>query len=237
MLLAAGYVAIAAGVVVWTDRALGWATAACGDSPSIARGIRRRFRVGALIWISLALVLAASGVLEQWERRPPPFIMVVVSIAVLGVVIARSSIGDRLSRGLALASLVGLQAFRLPLELLMHQTTLAGVMPEQMTYSGRNFDIITGITAVLLATWLRTGRPPKSVVLGWNLIGLLLLANIVAVAVLSTPQFAVFGAAPERLNTFVARAPYVLLPAVMVLAAWAGHLVVFRALADPERRL
>ena len=231
MLLPAGFVAIAAGIVVWTDVALGRATAACGYSPSVARGIRSRFRAGALIWSALVLLLAASGVLGQWERRPPPFVLVVVSIAVLGVVIARSSIGDRLSRGLPLASLVGLQAFRLPLELLMHQTALAGVMPEQMTYSGRNFDIITGITAVLLAIWLRAGRAPRSLVVAWNVIGLLLLANIVTVAVLSTPQFAAFGSTPDRINTFVTRPPYVLLPAVMVLAAWAGHLVVFRALA------
>ena len=231
MLLPVGFVAIAAGIVVWTDFALARATAACGDSRPVARGIRRRFRGGALIWISLVLVLAASGVLGQWERRPPPFMLVVVSIVVLGAVIARSSIGDRLSRGLPLASLVGLQAFRLPLELLMHQTARAGVMPEQMTYSGRNFDIITGITAVLLAIWLRAGRPTRSLVVGWNVMGLLLLANIVTVAALSTPQFAAFGSTPDRLNTFVTRAPYVLLPAVMVLAAWAGHLIVFRALA------
>ncbi len=30
--------------------------------------------------------------------------------------------------------------------------------------------------------------------------------------------------------------PYVWLPAVMLLAAWAGHLVVFRALREPTPR-
>jgi len=48
------------------------------------------------------------------------------------------------------------------------------------------------------------------------------------VAVRSTPVFASFGAG--RLNLFVMRMPDTLLPAVMVLAAWAGHLIVFRAL-------
>ena len=230
MLLPAGFIAIAAGIVLWTDLALGRASAACGDSPSVARGVRWRYRTGALIWLSVVLGLAASGVLAQWERRPPPFILVAASIGVLGIVIARSSVGDRLARGLPLASLVGLQAFRLPLELLMHQTAVAGVMPEQMSYSGRNFDIITGITALLLAIGLRTGRPPQSLVMAWNVMGLILLANIVTVAILSTPQFAVFGSTPDRVNTFVTRVPYVLLPTVMVLAAWAGHLIVFRAM-------
>jgi hypothetical protein len=231
VLLPAGFVAIAAGIVLWTDLALRRATAACGDAPSTARRIHRRFRGGALIWISVVLALAGSGVLGQWERRPPPFMLVAASIGVRGAAIARSSIGDRLSRGLPLASLVGLQAFRLPLELLMHETARAGVMPEQMTYSGRNFDIITGVTALLLAAWLRIGRPPRTLVAAWNVMGLLLLANIVTVAVMSTPQFAAFGSTPDRVNTFVTRVPYVLLPAVMVLAAWAGHLIVFRALA------
>ena len=232
MLLPAGFVAIAAGIVVWTDFALGRATAACGDSPSVAGGNRRRFRGGALTWILLVLVLAGSGVLGQWERRPPPFMLIVVSIAALGVVIAWSSIGDRLfARGCpGWPASWGCRRLRLPLELLMHQTAVAGVMPEQMSYSGRNFDIVTGITAVLLALWLRGGCPPRSLVVGWNVMGLLLLANIVTVAALSTPQFAAFESTPDRVNTFVTRAPYVLLPAVMVLAAWAGHLIVFRAL-------
>jgi hypothetical protein len=47
------------------------------------------------------------------------------------------------------------------------------------------------------------------------------------VAVLSTPVFAVFGS--YRLNTFVTYVPFVWLPAVMVSAALAGHLIIARA--------
>ena len=46
---------------------------------------------------------------------------------------------------------------------------------------------------------------------------------------LLTPMFAWFG--PDRLNVWVMWMPYTLLPAVMVLAAWAGHLIVWRALS------
>ena len=55
-----------------------------------------------------------------------------------------------------------------------------------------------------------------------------LLVNIIVVAVLSTPAFAYFGA--DRLNTFVTDVPFVWLPAVMVAAALAGHLIIARAL-------
>ncbi len=54
----------------------------------------------------------------------------------------------------------------------------------------------------------------------------LLVAAIVALS--GTPRFQYFGA--ERLNVWVTYPPFVWLPAVMVLGALAGHLVIFRAL-------
>ncbi|MDH4067058.1 MAG: hypothetical protein OEW19_21880 [Acidobacteriota bacterium] len=235
MLLKAGFIVIAGAILAWVWMALGRATAACGDPPSVAGRMRRRFMLVAAGWVGLALLMAQTGVLRQWDRRPPPLVFLLVSIVGLGVIVARSRAGDRLSRGVSLAGLVGLQAFRLPLEVLMHQAAVEGVMPVQMSYSGWNFDVLTGLTAIGLAVWLQVGRPPRRLVWIWNVLGLALLANIVTIAVASSPIVAWFGSTPDRLNTFVTYPPYVLLPAVMVLAAWAGHLLIFRALGAGRR--
>ena len=57
--------------------------------------------------------------------------------------------------------------------------------------------------------------------------GLGLLVNVVTVAILSTPRFRYFG--DDQLNVWVTYPHrFVWLPAVMVLAALAGHLLVFR---------
>jgi hypothetical protein len=180
--------------------------------------------------------VAFAGLLLPREGRPPlPFVVMLLSILILGVVIARSAIGDRLARGAPLAMLVGFQAFRFPLELAMHRASSEGLMPIQMSYSGRNFDIVTGITALVLGIAMTVTTVPRVVVAAWNVMGLLLLGNILVVAILSTPIFAYFG--PDRLNVWVMWMPYTLLPAVMVLAAWAGHLIVARALAQPSRSI
>jgi hypothetical protein len=55
-----------------------------------------------------------------------------------------------------------------------------------------------------------------------------LLVNIIAVAAAATPLIAAFG--PGSLNTFVAHPPFVWLPAVLVLTAVTGHLMITRAL-------
>jgi hypothetical protein len=72
------------------------------------------------------------------------------------------------------------------------------------------------------------------VALAWNILGLALLVNIVGVAILSTPRIQLFG--PDRLNVWVMYPPFVWLPAVMVLAALAGHLLIFRALSGHTPR-
>ena len=58
--------------------------------------------------------------------------------------------------------------------------------------------------------------------------GSLLLLNIVVIAIVSTPMVALFG--PDLLNTWVMFPPFVWLPAVMVLMAFAGHLLIARAI-------
>ena len=68
----------------------------------------------------------------------------------------------------------------------------------------------------------------------WNVLGLALLVNVIVVALLSTPVFRAFG--DDQLNVFVTYTPFVWLPAVMVLAALAGHLIVFRALREQSPR-
>ena len=139
-----------------------------------------------------------------------------------------SRFGTRLIEGLPLAALVGLQSFRFPLELLMHRAYVEGVMPVQMSYSGRNFDILAGLTAIPVAWALHRGIGGRRLALTWNILGAVLLVNIIAVAAAATPLIAAFG--PDNLNTFVAYPPFVWLPAVLVLTAVTGHLLITRAL-------
>lgn len=111
----------------------------------------------------------------------------------------------------------------------MHALVGRGIMPEQMSYTGCNFDIVTGATALVVAVLLKTGVGGRRVAMLWNVMGLGLLVNVVVVAILSTPVFGAFG--DDRLNVFVTFTPFVWLPAVLVLAALAGHLLIFRAAA------
>lgn len=179
-------------------------------------------------WLLVTALAARSGVLANFDARPPPFIGLLLSVVAVTVVFVRSRVGVRLGAELPLVALVAFQSFRLPLELLMHEAAVQGVMPPQMTFTGWNFDIVTGVTAILVAAL----GAPKKLVLAWNILGSALVVVIVTIAVASSPIFKAFGDGPA-VNTFVAHFPYVWLPSVMVMFAFVGHVLIFRRLRMP----
>lgn len=203
------------------------ASRALGEPEPTRRRAVALTAAGAATWMTVTWIAAGSGVLREWEAQPPPFGLFVVAIVALAGMMSFTGFGTRLARGLPIWLLVAVQGFRFPLEFAMHAMYERGIMPVQMSYSGRNFDIVTGVSALLVAWLAATGRGGRRLVLSWNAAGLALLVNVVTVAILSTPRFRYFG--DDRLNVWVTYPPFVWLPAVMVLAALAGHLVIFRA--------
>lgn len=212
--------------LVWLA-GLRWAIAPSGGGkrPAAFFGLG----VGTLVlWIGIPQALAFSGALDRWTM-PAPAMVMIFAITAITFVIAGSPLGARLAR-LPLPALVGFQVFRVVVEILLHRLVDEGVIPVQMSYEGLNLDIVTGLTAAVVA--LSAGPRPGSlrIVRVWNVTGLLLLANIVAIAVVSTPTpFRVFLEEPA--NRLPAMPVFVALPTFLVQLALLGHLVTFRALA------
>ena len=84
--------------------------------------------------------------------RPLPVVPLLFAGVLIGAIaFALSSIGRRLAATSSLAILVGVQAFRLPLELVLHDWASTGTIPETMTWTGQNFDIVAGALALIAA--------------------------------------------------------------------------------------
>ena len=138
-------------------------------------------------WLVVPAVLARRGLLDRYAPLPAPGFVLVGLLTAGTIVLAFSPVGARLAAGIPLAALVGYQVFRVPLEWVLHELYSEGVIPVQMTYGGRNFDIVTGVLAAVLALLLGARYRPMWLVAAWNIIGVGLLLNIVTVAILSTP--------------------------------------------------
>ena len=122
--------------------------------------------------------------------------------------------------------LTAIHVIRVPVELVLYRLFLAGEIPVSMTFRGWNYDILTGIAALLLTAYtISTGKKiPSTFQQYFHVAGIVLLAVIVVTAILSIPspfQLLAF----EQPNMALLKFPYTLLPAVIVPTVLLSHLL------------
>jgi hypothetical protein len=190
---------------------------------------RRALILSVVVFTVMAVngIVAWSGTLAQFNSFPPPMLIMIASVFVMSFAVGLSRLGRDAAAELSFAALVGLQGFRFPLELVMHHAGNVGIMPVQLSYSGYNFDIVTGISALLIFALLKSGRSvSRSVLWAWNVWGSFCLVVIAIIAITTSPVFRLFGDDPHNLNTWVLYFPYVWLPVVLVTVAISSHIVI-----------
>jgi hypothetical protein len=184
----------------------------------------------AVIWMLLLGILSSQGFFAQFDSIPPkPLLAVLPPIILLSILAFTKGFASILAVTPA-HWLVFFQSFRIAVELLLWQAYERGLLPVQMTFEGRNFDILSGILALLAGYMLwKHQKGARTVGIIYNFIGLILLLNIVIVAILSMPTpFRYFMNEPA--NTIVAQFPFIYLPGVLVVLAFAFHVFSLRQL-------
>ncbi len=139
--------------------------------------------IGLVVWTLVQSIPIHLGWVTPDNPIPgAPLQMAVMFMVVLAVVF--SPLGRRLSTTLPLWLLVGAQGLRLPLELVLHAWAEQGVVPPQMTWTGQNIDIIAGAVCLLAAPFVVRSRA-----IAWTsqVVGVVLLANVMRVVILSLP--------------------------------------------------
>lgn len=180
-------------------------------------------------WLTVTAVLAHAGVFSAFGARPPRVLFAPLSAAAILFAVARTPTFGRLLVAVPKHWPIALQTMRIPIELGLWSLFLAGRIPVQMTFEGRNFDVLVGVSAPLVALLVARGRISTRWAIAWNLAGLGLLAHIVGIAVTSVPG-------PLHLDwpgvpaTIVTEVPFVWLPAFLVPTALFGHVLSLRQL-------
>jgi len=183
------------------------------------------------VWLLALSFFVASGAIAADPMPRLPLFFAAGNLA--GLLLGLSPVGGWLARGLSLWTLVAFQAFRLPLEMVLHSWGEQGTIPMTMTWEGSNVDVIAGVVAIVAAVIVRVlgTYDSRARTAAWtaNLVGLVLLLNVGRVALLSSPlPFAWPGVEPPlQLAMYL---PYALIGPVCVAGALAGHVVLTRAL-------
>jgi len=178
-------------------------------------------------WAIVTSILSLSGILSDFSSFPPKIGIVLIIPLVTIIWLIRTKEVKEILMHTPPASIIWLQSFRIVVEILIWRLFVDNLAPIQMTFEGRNFDIISGLTALVVAYLVANKKISSPLVIIWNFACLALLVNIVVIAILSMPTpFRVFTNEPA--NTIVTKFPIVWLPAFLVPLAYGLHFLSLR---------
>ncbi|HXO77430.1 MAG TPA: hypothetical protein VN824_19385 [Puia sp.] len=184
-----------------------------------------------LFWAILLTVLSLSGFFADFSALPPRIGLAVLLPLPIVLIFAFSRTGTEWLRLVPPQRLVYWQSFRILVEIVLWVNYMRGLIPVQMSFEGRNFDVLSGLLAIPVAYYCFVRRSwPRWIVVAYNIAGLGLLLNIIIISVLSMPTpLRYFHNEPA--NTLLGHFPYIFLPGILVPLAYSLHILSLRQLA------
>ncbi len=176
-------------------------------------------------WLFFTASAAIAGFYTNSTTMPPRVFLFGVFPSLIVIAIYFIFFRKSFIEKLPLKTLTLLSIIRIPVELVIFWLYQTGQMPEVMTLEGRNFDILSGITAPIIF-WLafRNNKINRPLLIVWNILALVLLFNIVITAALAFPS-PIQQIAFDQPNRAVMYFPFIWLPAIVVPVVLFSHLV------------
>ena len=189
-----------------------------------AHGTPKKLLAFIIVWGIFQSILAYIGFYENVTTSPPRFGLVLLPILLfIGYGLLPKQRNAMINRQ-NISRATSMHSIRIAVELILLQLFIHKLVPELMTFEGRNFDIIAGLSAPIMA-WLfhhrYIGNKPM---LYWNFICLFLVCFIMTNGILSTEMtIQQFGF--DQPNRAVMYFPFILLPAIAVPLVIYTHII------------
>ncbi len=183
-----------------------------------------------LCWLILQTVIGLTDFYTVTHTMPPRFLLLVLPPVLFIVGMFLTVKGREYIDKLDIRTLTLLHSIRIPVEIVLFWLYVHKTVPQLMTFEGRNFDILSGLTAPIVYYFVFVKQwGGKVALLLWNFACLALLINIVVIAVLSAP-FPFQKLAFDQPNIAVLYFPFAWLPCCIVPLVLFSHLAAIRIL-------
>ena len=168
-----------------------------------------------IVWSILQSILAYIGFYHISDSIPPRFGLVLIPATFLIIygLLPKQQKWFFEKRETKISTF--LHTVRLPVEIVLFGLYTHQMIPKLMTFEGRNYDILMGITAPIIGLLFMKQIISKKALIVWNVGGLILVLFILFNGILSSElPFQQFGF--EQPNRGINYFPFVLLPATIV---------------------
>lgn len=179
-------------------------------------------------------VAAFSGFYVVTDGFPPRIITILLPSILIMLWLFFTEKGKLFINSFNLEMLTYMHTIRVGVEIVLFWLFVEKLVPESMTFTGHNFDIISGITAPLIAYFgWRLKKINSTVILIWNFFCLFLVLQVVTNGILSVPT-AFQQSNFDQPNIAVLYFPIVWLPGIVVPLVLFSHILTIRRLQSEK---
>jgi len=124
-------------------------------------------------WLALQTFIGLSGFYTVTDTIPPRILFLVLPPILFIIGLFTTSKGRQFIDSLDTKTLTILHIVRVPVEIVLFWLFVNKTIPELMTFEGRNFDILSGLTTPIVFYFgFMKKQLDRKVILIWNFIGL-----------------------------------------------------------------
>jgi len=182
------------------------------------------------IWAGIQVFLSLNDFYKVIDTIPPRFIFMIIPPLLLIIILFNTQKGKLFIDSLDIKVLTIIHTIRILVEIVLFWLFMYKTIPVELTFEGRNFDIISGVTAPIVYYFGFIKQTlSKKLIISWNIICIGFLFNVVLNSILSSPLlFQKFEF--NQPNIAVLNFPFVFLPSLIVPIILFSHFVVIRRL-------
>ncbi len=178
-----------------------------------------------IAWFLIQSIVAFLGFYQATDAMPPRLALGIIPTFLAMAYVFFSARGKRFIASLNMEILSYLHTVRIPVEIGLFLLYSYGAISVLQTFEGWNYDILSGITAPIMA-WLYFSKKKigSNMMLLWNVLCLILVLTIVVISTLAAP-FPLQQLSFDQPNIGILYFPYNLLPTLIVPLVIFSHLV------------
>ena len=182
------------------------------------------------IWAGVQVLLSLNGFYKVIHTVPPRFVLLIIPPILLIILLFNTQKGRLFIDSLDIKLLTIIHTIRIIVEFVLLWLFTYKTIPVELTFEGRNFDIISGITApIIYYLGFIKQTLSKNLIIIWNVVCIGFLLNVVINSILSSPLlFQKFEF--DQPNIAVLHFPFVFLPSLIVPIILFSHFVIIRKL-------
>src|SRR6185295_16495349 len=103
-----------------------------------------------VVWLAVTGILSFSGLFQETSTVPPRLMICIAPAILFIILLLTTKSGRRFTDKIDLKKLTLVHIVRVPVEITLFMLSTHKLIPELMTFAGRNFDILSGITAPIM---------------------------------------------------------------------------------------